>query len=81
MIHLGVSKVARKWFHLFFKQYINWNFKIATFVASTFPTNWNLQRQNMGYKLVYFVKGYNIPPTLVVNYDQIGVHLVPTARE
>jgi len=35
----------------------------------------------MGYKLVYFVKGYNIPPTLVINNDQIRVHLVPIARE
>jgi len=35
----------------------------------------------MGYWLVYFVKGYNIPPTLVINNDQIGVHLVPTTRK
>ncbi len=27
------------------------------------------------------VKAYNIPPTLVVNNDQIGVHLVPIVRK
>jgi hypothetical protein len=35
----------------------------------------------MGYKVAYLVKIYNIPPTLVVNNDQIGVHLVPIVRK
>jgi len=60
---------------------MNWNFKTATSIESKLPTNWNLQGQNMGYRHVYFVKGYNIPPTLVINNDQIKIHLVPTARE
>jgi hypothetical protein len=59
---------------------MNWNFKTTTFVTNKLPTNWNLQGQNMGYRLVYFVKSYNILPTLVINNDQIGVHLVPTTK-
>ncbi len=35
----------------------------------------------MGYKVVYLVKIYNIPPTLVVNSDQTRVHLVPIVRK
>jgi hypothetical protein len=35
----------------------------------------------MDYRVAYLVKIYNIPPTLVVNNDQIGVHLVPIVRE
>ncbi len=35
----------------------------------------------MPYWVVYLVKAYNIPPTLVVNSNQIGVHIIPTTRE
>jgi len=35
----------------------------------------------MVYKVVYFIKTYNIPTTLVIYIDQIGVHLVPTKGE
>lgn len=58
---------------------MNWNFKTSTSITNKLPTNLNLQGQNMGYRFVYFVKGYNIPPTLVINNDQIWVYLVPTA--
>jgi hypothetical protein len=60
---------------------MNWNFQTSTSITNKLPTNWSLQGQNMGYRFFYFVKGYNIPPTLMINNDQIEVHLVPTARE
>jgi hypothetical protein len=31
----------------------------------------------MAHKVVYLVKTYNISTCLVINKDQIGVHLVP----
>jgi len=31
----------------------------------------------MAYKAAYLAKAYSIPPALIVNNDQIGVHLVP----
>jgi hypothetical protein len=30
----------------------------------------------MAYQIIYPVKDYNIPPTLVVNSDQTCVHLI-----
>jgi hypothetical protein len=35
----------------------------------------------MVYKIAYLLKLYSIPPCLVVNIDQIGIHLVPTIGE
>jgi len=35
----------------------------------------------MTYHVIYVVKAYNIPPSLVVNSDETSIHLVPTARE
>jgi hypothetical protein len=43
--------------------------------------DWDQQGQKIGYRVVYLVKSYNIPTTLVVNSDQIKLHLVPTTRE
>jgi hypothetical protein len=35
----------------------------------------------MGYMVAYLVKTYNIHVALVVNSDQIGLHLMPTTQE
>jgi hypothetical protein len=35
----------------------------------------------MAYKVVYLIKAYNILATLVINTDQIDVHIVPTRGE
>jgi hypothetical protein len=35
----------------------------------------------MAYKVVYFIKAYNIPTTLMICINQIGVHLVPIKGE
>jgi hypothetical protein len=35
----------------------------------------------MTYHVIYITKAYNIPPSLVVDSDETGIHLVPKARE
>jgi hypothetical protein len=35
----------------------------------------------MAYQVAYLAKAYNIPPSLVVNSDQINIHLVPIVGE
>lgn len=42
--------------------------------------DWNQQGENMGYKVVYFLK-YDIFIALKVNIHQTTLHLVPTTRE
>jgi hypothetical protein len=61
------------------KQYMCWTYKVywTYIVASKLPQDWVIQGLTMGYKVAYLVKTYSIPPALVVNRDQIGVHLVP----
>ena len=44
------------------------------------PTNWELQRDEAVMRLAIVVKLYDIPPELVINYDQTAQHLVPTAK-
>jgi len=57
---------------------MNWYFHMATTATSKMSTNWHEQGKNMAYWIIYFMKLYSIPPCLVVNNDQIGIHLVPT---
>jgi hypothetical protein len=59
------------------KQYMCWTYKVATIVASKLPQDWVIQGLTMAYRVAYIVKTYSIPLALVVNRDQIGVHLVP----
>ena len=35
----------------------------------------------MSYRMAYLAKAYDIPPFLVVNSDQGGIHLVPSIGE
>ncbi len=54
---------------------------MATIIVSKLPPNWLVQSYTMAYKVVYLVKAYSIPLTLVVNNNQNGVHLVPNGAE
>jgi len=63
------------------KQYMFWIYHVATITVSKLPPNWLAQSYTMAYKVVYLVKAYSIPLTLVVNNNQNGVHLVPNGVE
>jgi hypothetical protein len=55
---------------------MNWSFKMFTTIASKLPPNESKRGCNMVYQIVHLVKTYKILQTLVVNSDQIGVHLI-----
>jgi hypothetical protein len=54
---------------------------MATTATNKMPTNWHEQNQNMAYNITYLVKLYFIPLCLMVNNDQIKIHLVPIVGE
>ena len=54
--------------------------RMATTSWQDLPTNWELQRDEAVMRLAIVVKLYDIPPELVINYDQTAQHLVPTAK-
>jgi len=54
---------------------------MATTATSKLPLDWITQSPTMAYRYVYLLKVYSIPPTLVVNNDQIKVHLTPNRSE
>jgi hypothetical protein len=60
---------------------LNWSDRAATTVARKLPSTWEVEMTSMAHQVAYLVKMYNIPPCLVINTNQIGVHLVPTRRD
>jgi hypothetical protein len=54
---------------------------MATTTTSKLPLYWITQGPTMAHRYVYLLKAYSIPPTLVVNNDQIKVHLIPNKSE
>ena len=60
------------------KSELNWSHRAATTVAENFSDDFELQRLTISQMCIYFIKVHNILEYLVVNSDQIGIHLVPT---
>jgi hypothetical protein len=77
----GGFTITREWFRQFMKQYMCWTYCVANTITSKFPPNWLAQGYTMTCRVLYLVKAYSIPPTLVVNSDQTEVHLVHDGGE
>jgi hypothetical protein len=54
---------------------MNWSFKVVIIVVSKMPMDWMEQGKFMAYYVAYLAKTYNIPPCLLVNIGQIGMHV------
>jgi hypothetical protein len=71
-------KVSLAWTRDFVRSTLNWSYRAATGAARELPSDWNEQGLKMSQRVAYLVKAHSIPPELVVNTDQTGIHLVPT---
>lgn len=71
-------KVGLAWTRDFVRCNLNWSYRAATGAAKKLPSDWEEQGLQMAQRVAYLVKAHSIPPQLVVNTDQTGIHLVPT---
>jgi hypothetical protein len=71
-------KVIIAWTRCFLKCEIGWSYKSCTTTASKLPEKCEVEGTNMANFVTYLVALYKISPVLVVNTNQIGIHLVPT---
>jgi hypothetical protein len=69
-------RVFIEWMKRFIKSELNWTILKATTATSKFPNDWKLQGVKMAQCVAYLVKCYNMPLELVVDTDQIGIHLM-----
>jgi hypothetical protein len=74
----GRFKMTLEWTQIFMKTCLNWSYKATTTLARKLFQTWEQEGMAMACRVAYLVKVYNIPMCLIVNINQIGVHLVPT---
>lgn len=55
-----------------------WTWRARTTAASKLPDDWRLRGVEFAKKIACFMQIYKVPPALVVNIDQTGVHLCPS---
>jgi hypothetical protein len=70
--------VSIDWTRCFIKRTLNWSYRASTTAAGKLPKDWEEQGKKMAQRVAYLSKLHDIPPSLVVNTDQTGMHLVPT---
>lgn len=66
---------VRKWLHSELKM----SFRRMTTAAQKLPADHELQTLRATQRIAYLVEQYYIPPDLIINFDQTGLHLQPTA--
>jgi hypothetical protein len=74
----GGSKVTIAWTRRFLRCKMGWSYRSCASTASKLPKKWKVEGTNMAYRIAYLAAIYKIPPKLVVNTNQTGMHLVPT---
>jgi hypothetical protein len=58
-----------------------WTFRVNDTPTNKLPSTWQQQDKFVAYCVVYITKVYDITLSLVMNSDQIGIHLVLALQE
>jgi hypothetical protein len=68
-------EVSRSFSRKFANRWLGWTWRRATTAASKLLDDWEQQGDDMAFRIAAICYKDNIPPELVVNSDQTGVHL------
>ncbi len=60
---------------------MNWTLRTSTTCTSKLLVDRQEKGKFIAYHVAYLTKAYGIPPSPIVNSDQIDIHLVPVARK
>jgi hypothetical protein len=63
-----------KWAH----QKLQWTWRVRTTAASKLPEDWRARGVEMAKRIACNMQIHKVPPFLIVNVDQTGVHLCPS---
>jgi len=77
---LETCKLSNSFVHRWLHQQMNYSWRAKTTAASRVPDNWKELGVLMAKRIAVNVHMYLIHPSLVINMDQTGVHLVPSSN-
>ncbi|KAF8983707.1 hypothetical protein BDQ17DRAFT_1168690, partial [Cyathus striatus] len=69
---------SERFVHSFFQSVMNWTLHQATCAAAHVPLDVPVECEWTFFCLVYAMKWENIPPSLLVNVNQMGIFLLPS---
>jgi hypothetical protein len=71
--------LSNSFISLWAHKHMQWTYRVATTTASKVPDDWHQQGVQMGKRVAVAMATYDIHPSLVINADQVGLHLVPAS--
>jgi hypothetical protein len=74
--HLTLSKAfISRWANTV----MGWSFRRGTTAASKLPVDWEAQGKRMAMSIASHMSSYGVHPSLVINFDQAGLNLIPAS--
>lgn len=58
---------------------LQWRYRRRTTAASKLPSDWENQGVQMAMRIAANMAQYKVHPSLIINMDQTGIHLVPSS--
>jgi hypothetical protein len=58
---------------------MDWSFRRGTTAASKLPRDWMEQGKKMAMSIASHMQSYGVHPSLVINFDQAGLNLIPAS--
>jgi hypothetical protein len=77
----GFFSMSRRFARKFVRMHMGWTWRRSTTTTSKFPADWESQGHDMAYMIAALVKTYDIPEELVINSDQIALHIRPSTDQ
>lgn len=59
------------------REELQFSWRVRTTSAQKLPLDWRVQGMNMAKRIAVNVHQYSVHPSLIINMDQTGLHLVP----
>ncbi|KAH7912830.1 hypothetical protein BJ138DRAFT_734134 [Hygrophoropsis aurantiaca] len=76
---LTTFKCSEKFVRSFFESVMDWSPRKGTRAAAKLPRDAEDKCEEAFFRLVYIMKWHNVPPKLIVNFDQIGNYILPNS--
>jgi len=77
----GFFSMSKRFARKFVRRHMGWTWRRSMTAASKLPADWESQGHDMAYRIVALVKTYDIPEELVINFDQIALHIRPSTDQ
>jgi len=77
---LSSLKLSKSFACAWARTHLTWTWRKSTTAASKLPLDWEDQGLLMAKRIAATMETHSVHPSLVINMDQTGVHLVPTSN-